>query len=105
MEDAASDAKRDYDADDKKGMAPLKKDKPAKVSSASNAKEIEHIVPQLRKAITVGKEVQFQDGKTQKVSKGHAAKFLNKYMNSKPAQKADMQSSAHKSHDHFMKHV
>ena len=104
-EDAASDAKRDYDADDKKGMAPLKKDKPAKVSSASNAKEIEHIVPQLRKAITVGKEVQFQDGKTQKVSKGHAAKFLNKYMNSKPAQKADMQSSAHKSHDHFMKHV
>lgn len=105
MEDAASDAKRDYDADDKRGMAPLKKDKPAKVSSASNAKEIEHIVPQLRKAITVGKEVQFQDGKTQKVSKGHAAKFLNKYMNSKPAQKAEMQSSAHKSHDHFMKHV
>ena len=105
MEDAASDAKRDYDADDKKGMAPLKKDKPAKVSSASNAKEIEHIVPQLRKAITVGKEVQFQDGKTHKVSKGHAAKFLNKYMNSKPAQKSDMQSSAHKSHDHFMKHV
>lgn len=104
-EDAASDAKRDYDADDKKGMAPLKKDKPAKVSSASNAKEIEHIVPQLRKAITVGKEVQFQDGKTHKVSKGHAAKFLNKYMNGKPAQKADMQSSAHKSHDHFMKHV
>ena len=49
MEDAASDAKRDYDADDKKGMPPLKKDKPAKVSSASNAKEIEHIVPQLRK--------------------------------------------------------
>ena len=96
-EDAASDAKRDYDADDKKGMAPLKKDKPAKVSSASNAKEIEHIVPQLRKAITVGKEVQFQDGKTHKVSKGHAAKFLNKYMNSKPAQKSDMQSSAHKS--------
>ena len=104
-EDAASDAKRDYDRDDKKGLAPTKKDKPAKVSDASNAKEIEHIVPQLRKAITVGKEVQFQDGKTHKVSKGHAAKFLNKYMNSKPAQKSDMQSSAHKSHDHFMKHV
>lgn len=104
-EDAASDAKRDYDRDDKKGLAPTKKDKPAKVSDASNAKEIEHIVPQLRKAITVGKEVQFQDGKTHKISKGHAAKFLNKYMNSKPAQKSDMQSSAHKSHDHFMKHV
>ena len=104
-EDAASDAKRDYDRDDKKGLAPTKKDKPAKVSDASNAKEIEHIVPQLRKAITVGKEVQFQDGKSHKVSKGHAAKFLNKYMNSKPDQKADMQSSGHKSHDHFMKHV
>ena len=62
----------------------MKKDKPAKVSSASNAKEIEHIVPQPRKAITVGKEVQFQDGKTHKVSKGHAAKFLNKYMNTNP---------------------
>lgn len=99
-------AKRDYDADDKKGLAPTKKDpKPAKVSDASNAKEIEHIVPQLRKAITVGKEVQFQNGKTHKISKGHAAKFLNKYMNSKPAEKHKMQTSAHKSHDHFMKHV
>ena len=104
-EDAASDAKRDYDADDKKGLAPTKKDKPAKVSDASNAKEIEHIVPQMRKAITVGKEVQFQDGKTHKISKGHAAKFLNKYMNSKPADKQAMQTSAHKSHDHFKKHV
>jgi hypothetical protein len=104
-EDAASDAKRDYDADDKKGLAPTKKDKPAKVSDASNAKEIEHIVPQMRKAITVGKEVQFQDGKTHKISKGHAAKFLNKYMNSKPADKQTMQTSAHKSHDHFKKHV
>ena len=104
-EDAASDAKRDYDADDKKGLAPTKKDKPAKVSDASNAKEIEHIVPQMRKAITVGKEVQFQDGKTHKISKGHAAKFLNKYMNSKPADKHAMQTSAHKSHDHFKKHV
>ena len=104
-EDAAADAKRDYDADDKRGMAPTKSDKPAKVSDASNAKEIEHIVPQMRKAITVGKEVQFQDGKTHKISKGHAAKFLNKYMNSKPADKQAMQTSAHKSHDHFKKHV
>lgn len=103
---AFAQAKRDYDADDKKGLAPTKKDsKPAKVSDASNAKEIEHIVPQMRKAITVGKEVQFQDGKTHKISKGHAAKFLNKYMNSKPADKHKMQTSAHKSHDHFMKHV
>ena len=74
----------------------FKKDKPAKVSDASNAKEIEHIVPQLRKAITVGKEVQFQDGKTHKIAKHHAAKFMKKYMDSKPAQKAEMQSSAHK---------
>ena len=39
-----------------KRLNTLKKDKPAKVSDASNAKEIEHIVPQLRKAITVGKD-------------------------------------------------
>ena len=71
----------------KRLQVPLKKDKPAKVSDASNAKEIEHIVPQLRKTITVGKEVQFQDGKTHKIAKHHAAKFMKKYMDSKPAQK------------------
>ena len=41
----------------------LKKDAP-KVSDAKNAKEIEHIVPQMRKAISVGKKVQFKRWET-----------------------------------------
>ena len=101
---AFRDAKRDYDRDDKKGLAPTKKDAP-KVSDAKNAKEIEHIVPQMRKALSVGKKVQFADGKHHTVPKHHAAKFLNKYMNSKPADKEKMQSHAHQSHKHFGDHV
>ena len=102
---AAADAKRDYAQDDKRGLAPLKKDSKPKVSGASNAKEIEHIIPQLRKTMTVGKGVQFHDGKTHDISKMHAAKFLKKYMDSKPAQKADMQKHAQASHKNFMSHV
>ena len=101
---AFRDAARDYAKDDKKGLAPTKKDAP-KVSDAKNAKEIEHIVPQMRKAISVGKKVQFKDGKHHTVSKAHAAKFLNKYMSGKPADKEKMQSHAHQSHKHFSDHV
>ena len=101
---AFKDAARDYAKDDKKGLAPLKKDAP-KVSDAKNAKEIEHIVPQMRKAISVGKKVQFKDGKHHTVSKAHAAKFLNKYMSGKPADKEKMQSHAHASHKNFMDHA
>ena len=101
---AFRDAARDFKADDKRGLAPLKKDAP-KVSDAKNAKEIEHIVPQMRKAISVGKKVQFKDGKHHTVSKAHAAKFLNKYMSSKPADKEKMQSQAHASHKDFMNHA
>ncbi len=101
---AFRDAARDYARDDKKGLAPTKKDAP-KVSDAKNAKEIEHIVPQMRKAISVGKKVQFKDGKHHTVSKAHAAKFLNKYMSGKPADKEKMQSHAHQSHKHFMDHA
>ena len=98
---AFRDAARDYAKDDKKGLAPTKKDAP-KVSDAKNAKEIEHIVPQMRKAISVGKKVQFKDGKHHTVSKAHAAKFLNKYLSGKPADKEKMQSHAHASHKNFM---
>ena len=101
---AFRDAARDYAKDDKKGLAPTKKDAP-KVSDAKNAKEIEHIVPQMRKAISVGKKVQFKDGKHHTVSKAHAAKFLNKYMSGKPADKEKMQSHAHASHKNFMDHA
>ena len=101
---AFRDAARDYAKDDKKGLAPTKKDAP-KVSDAKNAKEIEHIVPQMRKAISVGKKVQFKDGKHHTVSKAHAAKFLNKYMSGKPADKEKMQTHAHASHKNFMDHA
>ena len=98
---AFRDAARDYAKDDKRGLAPTKQDAP-KVSDAKNAKEIEHIVPQMRKAISVGKKVQFKDGKHHTVSKAHAAKFLNKYMSGKPQDKEKMQSHAHASHKNFM---
>lgn len=101
---AAQAARRDY-AKDKRGLAPTKKDKPDMKHDPKKDKSVEHIVPQLRKAMSVGKEVTFQDGKSHKINSGHAAKFLNKYMNSKPAEKEQMQSHAHKSLDHFKKHV
>ena len=101
---AFRDAARDYAKDDKRGLAPTKKDAP-KVSDAKNAKEIEHIIPQMRKAISVGKKVQFKDGKHHTVSKAHAAKFLNKYMSGKPQDKEKMQSHAHASHKNFMDHA
>ena len=103
-EGAAEDARRDA-ARDSKGLAPTKKDKPDVKHDAKSDKSVEHIVPQLRKAMSIGKKVTFQDGKSHSISKGHAAKFLNKYMTSKPADKEKMQSHGHTSIDHFKKHV
>jgi len=111
MEDAASDAKRDYSADDKRGMAPLKKDEPKpaepkkqKGRSADHAKH-EHIVQQMHKAITVGKPVTFKDGSSHTVDKVHAYKFLHKTMQMKPAERLKAHTDAHASHDNFKKHV
>lgn len=111
MEDAASDARRDYAADDKRGMAPLKKDEPKpaepkkqKGRSADHAKH-EHIVQQMHKAITVGKPVTFKDGSSHKVDKVHAYKFLHKTMQMKPAERLKAHTDAHASHDNFKKHV
>jgi len=103
-EGAAEDARRDA-ARDSRGLAPTKKDKPDVSHNSKTDKSVEHIVPQLRKAMSIGKKVTFQDGKSHSVSKGHAAKFLNKYMTSKPADKEKMQSHGHTSIDHFKKHV
>jgi hypothetical protein len=100
---AEDDARDDYEKDDKRGLAPTKSE--PKVSSASNAKEIEHIVPQMRKALSVGKKVQFKDGKHHDVPKHHAAKFLAKYMSSKPNDKEHMQTHGHKSIKHFATHI
>jgi len=74
----------------------------------SENKGPDHIVSQLRKAISLGDKhdgVKFQDGKTHKVKASHAHKFLNKYMSGKPADKEKMQSHGHASHDNFKKHI
>ena len=91
-----------------RGMAPLKKDKPDVVhkepKKGQKQPHGEHIVVQMRKAITANKPVQFKDGTKKVVSKAHAHKYLSKYMSSKPAGKEEMHG-AHDSHDSFMKHV
>ena len=103
-EGAAEDARRDV-ARDSKGLAPTKQDKPDVKHDGKKDKGVEHIVPQLRKAISIGKHVTFQNGKSHEIPKGHAAKFLNKYLNGKPHEKQTMQDHAHQSHDHFKKHI
>ncbi len=109
LEGAKEDAMRDMKRDTK-GMAPVKKDpKPGKSKhDGSENKGPDHIVSQLRKAISLGDKhdgVKFQDGKTHKVKAHHAHKFLNKYMSGKPADKMKMQSHGHASHDNFKKHL
>ena len=108
QEGAKQDAMRDIKADSGKGMAPLKKDPTKSKHDGSEQKGPEHIVSQMRKAVSLGDKhdgVKFKDGKTHKVSSAHAHKFLNKYMNSKPADKSKMQDHAHASHDNFKTHV
>ena len=110
QEGAKEDAMRDIKRDKGHGMAPLKKDpKPGKSKhDGSENKGPDHIVAQLRKAISLGDKhdgVKFQDGKTHKVKAHHAHKFLNKYMSGKPADKEKMQSHGHASHDNFKKHI
>ena len=110
QEGAKEDAMRDIKRDKGHGMAPLKKDpKPGKSKhDGSENKGPDHIVAQLRKAISLGDKhdgVKFQDGKTHKVKAHHAHKFLNKYMSGKPADKEKMQSHGHASHDNFKTHI
>jgi hypothetical protein len=110
QEGAKEDAMRDIKRDKGHGMAPLKKDpKPGKSKhDGSENKGPDHIVAQLRKAISLGDKhdgVKFQDGKTHKVKAHHAHKFLNKYMSGKPADKEKMQSHGHANHDNFKTHI
>lgn len=112
QEGAREDAMRDMKSPGAtKGMAPLKKapKDPGKSKHDGSAnKGPDHIVSQIRKAISLGDKhdgVKFQDGSTHKVSVAHAHKFHKKYMDSKPADKLKMQSHAHASHDNFKKHL
>ena len=104
-EDALRDISRDKDLAKPKKPAP----KPGKSKhDGSENKGPDHIVAQLRKAVSLGDKhdgVKFQDGKTHKVSAAHAHKFLNKYMAGKPADKEKMQSHGHASHDNYKKHI
>ena len=104
-EDALRDISRDKDLAKPKKPAP----KPGKSKhDGSENKGPDHIVAQLRKAISLGDKhdgVKFQDGKTHKVKASHAHKFLNKYMSGKPADKEKMQSHGHASHDNFKTHI
>ena len=82
------------------------KDKKKSTSEAVNPHDDEgsnHIVMQLRKAVTLRgmRPVEFKDGKKVKVDVGHAQKFLSKYNQAKPADKEKMQAKAQKSHGHF----
>jgi hypothetical protein len=110
QEGAREDAMRDIKRDKGHGLAPIKKDpKPGKSKhDGSENKGPDHIVAQLRKAVSLGDKhdgVKFQDGKTHKVKAHHAHKFLNKYMSGKPADKEKMQSHGHASHDNFKTHI
>ncbi len=113
-EGAREDAMKDMRSKDAtKGMAPVKSSKDWAKSrkskhDGSENKGPAHIVAQLRSVLDQGDKhagVKFQDGKTHKVSVGHAHKFLNKYMSGKPADKMKMQSHGHASHDNFKKHL
>jgi len=113
QEGAKEDAMRDMRSPGAtKGMAKVKSSgdwaKGRSKHDGSANKGPDHIVSQLRKAVSLGDKhdgVKFQDGKTHKVKGEHAHKFLNKYMNSKPADKLKMQSHAHASHDNFKTHI
>ncbi len=66
----------------------------------------EHIVMQLRKAVSLGAKhegVQFKNGKS-KVDSGHARSALSRYNSAKPAEKEEMQK--HMNHSHAaLKHI
>jgi hypothetical protein len=109
QEGAREDAMRDISRD--KDLAKPKKPAPTPGKSkhdGSENKGPDHIVAQLRKAISLGDKhdgVKFQDGKTHKVKASHAHKFLNKYMSGKPADKEKMQSHGHANHSNFKTHI
>lgn len=63
-----------------------------------------HILVQMRKAAIMGghKEVKFANGEKVKVHPHHASTFVNKYMNGSHQEKERLQTTAQKSHEHFL---
>ena len=78
----------------------------AKKKEAEKAKEAPHLVMQLRKVVSIGSKVHFQDGTHHAISSNHADIFMNKYNSAKSSiEKEALQKRAHKSHTEFMRTI
>jgi hypothetical protein len=78
----------------------------AKKKEAEKAKEAPHLVMQLRKAVSIGSKVHFQDGQHHAISSNHADIFMSKYNSAKSSiEKEALQKRAHKSHAEFMRTI
>lgn len=78
----------------------------AKKKAEEKAKEPAHLVMQLRKAVSIGSKVHFQDGSHHTIAPNHADVFMSKYNSAKSAiEKEALQKRAHKSHSEFMKTI
>jgi hypothetical protein len=90
---------------DPKNIARAKKTL-AKKKEAEKAKEAPHLVMQLRKAVSIGSKVHFQDGQHHTIAPNHADIFMSKYNSAKTSiEKEALQKRAHKSHSEFMKTI
>jgi len=78
----------------------------AKKKEAEKAKEAPHLVMQLRKVVSIGSKVHFQDGTHHTIAPNHADVFMNKYNSAKSSiEKEALQKRAHKSHAEFMRTI
>ena len=78
----------------------------AKRKEAEKAKEAPHLVMQLRKVVSIGSKVHFQDGQHHTIAPNHADIFMSKYNSAKSSiEKEALQKRAHKSHAEFMKTI
>jgi hypothetical protein len=90
---------------DPKNIARAKKTL-AKKKEVEKAKEAPHLVMQLRKAVSIGSKVHFQDGQHHTIAPNHADVFMNKYNSAKSSiEKEALQKRAHKSHAEFMRTI
>ena len=77
-----------------------------KQKATAKAKEPAHLVMQLRKAVSIGSKVHFQDGSHHKIAPNHADQFMSKYNSAKSSiEKEALQKRAHKSHAEFMRTI
>ena len=78
----------------------------AKQKAAAKEKEAPHLVMQLRKAVSIGSKVHFQDGSHHQIAPNHADVFMHKYNSAKSSiEKEALQKRAHKSHAEFMRTI